>query len=316
MRLITSSVWLVGVVQAGAFVTAAFSLATIPNHLHRLLELFSHFRVQYLIVAVLCSVLFVVLRKWSWLLLMLAIAGINALYVIPWYFGPEAKPPPGATTISVLLANVEGHENDPDRFIEWLGDEQPDIVFLQEVEDRWVGALAALKDSYPYQYAVPRTDKFGIAVLGREPLASVRQHDGPPEGFPTLVVTAAIAGQPVTFISSHPMPPIGGRAIDSRNRQLADIAELVTSLEPPIVLIGDLNTSMWSHHYKMLIAATGLRDAREGFGVVPSWPTYLPFAMIPIDHCLVSAGVVVLDVDTGPRIGADHLPLAVTLSLQ
>ena len=72
---------------------------------------------------------------------------------------------------------------------------------------------------------------------------------------------------------------------------------------------------MWAYHYQRLIAATGLENARAGFGVKPTWPLFMPFAMIPIDHCLVSDGVTVTAFDTGPAIGSDHLPVLVSLAL-
>ncbi len=72
---------------------------------------------------------------------------------------------------------------------------------------------------------------------------------------------------------------------------------------------------MWAHHYNELVESTGLANARDGFGVLPSWPTNIPIAMIPIDHCLVSDEFTVLDVRTGPDIGSDHLPLIVELGL-
>jgi endonuclease/exonuclease/phosphatase (EEP) superfamily protein YafD len=102
---------------------------------------------------------------------------------------------------------------------------------------------------------------------------------------------------------------------DARNTQLASIAELVNDVRGARVLIGDLNTAMWGEHYRQLVDSTGLRNVREGFGTLPTWPTFMPFAMIPIDHCLVSKELLAGDVRLGADIGSDHRPLVLTLQL-
>jgi len=303
----------VGLAKAAAALTIVFSLATFADHLHRYLELFSHFRLQYLFVALILGLLLTILRCRAWAGVMLLLAAVNAVPVSLWYFA-EAKAAPNAVTVKVLHANVFTGNDETDRLVDLLRLEKPDIVFLQEVNGRWIDSLAELREQYPYHHEIAREDNFGIAVYTRDAAADIQIVSSPPQDFPTLVVRVTVAGKAVTFVSTHPHPPVGETAYYARNEQLESIGELVQQLDSPKVLIGDLNTSMWSHHYDDLLTATNLRDARYGFGVIPTWPRQLPFAMIPIDHCLVSADIAVVSVRSGPGIGSDHLPLIVELA--
>jgi endonuclease/exonuclease/phosphatase (EEP) superfamily protein YafD len=74
---------------------------------------------------------------------------------------------------------------------------------------------------------------------------------------------------------------------------------------------------MWSPWYRRLRAETRLTNARRGFGVMASWPAYLPPVMrLPIDHCLVSDELIVTDCRLGPAFGSDHLPLIVDIAVR
>ena len=94
------------------------------------------------------------------------------------------------------------------------------------------------------------------------------------------------------------------------------MGDLVNEAEGAKVVIGDLNTTMWGENYRRLIEITGLANVRKGFGVLPSWPDFLPFAMIPLDHCLVSGDLLASDVRLGRDIGSDHMPLIATLQFR
>jgi endonuclease/exonuclease/phosphatase (EEP) superfamily protein YafD len=72
---------------------------------------------------------------------------------------------------------------------------------------------------------------------------------------------------------------------------------------------------MWSPFYKNMVKTGNLRNARSGFGILPTWPTFLPLAYIPIDHFLVSKEIGVLKIRTGRNVGSDHLPLITDLVL-
>jgi endonuclease/exonuclease/phosphatase (EEP) superfamily protein YafD len=61
---------------------------------------------------------------------------------------------------------------------------------------------------------------------------------------------------------------------------------------------------------------TGLKNSRRGFGILPTWPTFLPLLSIPIDHFLLSPEFAVLKTGQGPNIGSDHVPLITELMLQ
>ncbi len=308
-----SSLTPTGLIQAAGFLTALLSFATLPNSYHQHLELFSHFRIQYLLVASILLLLFLVMRHWKYAILMIATAVLNAWFVVPWHL-PRDPAPNAENWIKLLLANVHAENNDHFALQALLAAEQPDMAFLQEVDTGWAATLETF-EGYPYRHIVPRYDFFGIAVLSRIPFESIETVASPPHEFPTLVAGITLDNAPITLISTHPMPPMTTSNYAARNMQLASIAELINDRKGARVLIGDLNTTMWGEHYRRLVDSTGLRNVREGFGTLPTWPTFMPFAMIPIDHCLVSKELLARDVRLGTGIGSDHRPLVLTLQL-
>lgn len=62
---------------------------------------------------------------------------------------------------------------------------------------------------------------------------------------------------------------------------------------------------------------SGLRNARQGFGILPTWPRWslLDGLRIPIDHCLVSSTIAVIAIKTTPISGSDHLSLVIDIAV-
>ena len=305
-----------GLLQAGAFLTALMSLATHFNSLHRLLELFSHFRLQYFVTSLLLALLFLLLRERKWAGGMLLLTLINVAPIASWYLAETDSATAGAHSFVLMQANVLAENEQTELLLAEIAAEQPDIIFLQEVTTAWVAAMSPLQEAYPYSFAIPQDDNFGIAVYARQPLLDVEAIESPPHALPTLRVRQVIDGTSVTFVTTHPFPPLGSELTRARNIQLESIAVLMASIPGPKVLVGDLNITMWAQHYRELIDQTGLRNTRYGFGVIPTWPRHLPFAAIPIDHCLVSEEFTVLETRAGENTGSDHLPLLVKLGLR
>jgi len=306
----------IGLLQAAATLTIVFSLATFADQLHRYLELFSHFRLQYLAVSLVLALIFLAMRDRMWASVMLLVTAVNAAPVAMWYLAASDRPDAIDAQISLLHANVYSGNSNAQALQQLIAAERPDIIVLQEITEAWSAAMEALHDEYPHRHVQPRYDNFGIGVYARQPLQSVDVVDSPPYGFPSLIFRQSLNGRIVTYVTTHPIPPLGKEGFEARNEQLASIADVIASISGPKLLIGDLNTTMWAEHYEQLVESTGLRNARYGFGVIPTWPRQLPFAKIPIDHCLVSDDIAVLDIRSGPNIGSDHLPLPVTLAIR
>ncbi len=301
-----------GLLEAGLVVTAFFSVATAFDEWHRLLELFSHFRLQYLAVATLLTIAFLWLRWAGYVALGVATVALNAWYVVPWYL-PVERPPAADTDLRVLHANVLVSNQDSSRFLDLVAERSPDVIVIQELPGAWSTTLQGLKADYPHQVVEERADPFGIALLSRYPVRSSAINAAAPLNLPEIVATIGAPDGDWQVLSAHPMTPVSAAGFANRNLQLHGLGELASRSPLPLVIVGDLNTSMWGHHYRKFVDAAHLRNAREGFGVRPTWPIFLPVGLIPIDHVLVSGDVAVTTFETGPGIGSDHLPVFVTL---
>ncbi len=82
----------------------------------------------------------------------------------------------------------------------------------------------------------------------------------------------------------------------------------------PGFVVGDLNATPWQPAFRKLTAA-GWRDAADvvGQGLRPTWPSWSPLPIAPLDHVLVSSGLGVNSASTTDIVGSDHRALIVTL---
>ena len=304
---------MIRVLQAVAVATIVFSFATGLGIDYHGIELFAHFRLQYFVASVLLLIGFAFLLRYAWVAALLVTVIFNASFVLPAYI--SNAPTAMGTTLKLVHANVHSRNSRYERLLALVELENPDLIFLQEFTPEWLAGTQSLLQEYPYAYSEPRDGNFGIAVFSRIAFAEVRHVASAPLQYPSLLATIKVDDETVTFISSHPTIPIGRELYDARNEQLRGVAELARKQAGNLVLLGDFNASTWDRHFLELEASTGLRNVRQGFGILPTWPAFLPFAMIPIDHALVSDGIAVTDVRTGRQIGSDHLPLIVTLAL-
>lgn len=279
-----------------------------------LLELTTHFRFQYFVLSFFFLLVFALIRMWRWAGVALLCLFINSAFILPWYLTVKSvRADSGGQKLRLLLTNVLWDNKTRPAVINMARREQPDLAFFQEVTSQWATELEVLRSDFPYYRLDPAEDAGGLASFSRIPfvqakLAPLTEYNGP-----AAIFQINIGGKLVSIVSVHAPPPAGKENFDNRTEILKQTAEFVNTLPEPKIVIGDLNMTMWSPYYKRFIENTGLVNAREGFGVLPSWPTFLPPMSIPIDQCLVSQGIQVVNIRTGSRVGSDHLPLIVDL---
>jgi endonuclease/exonuclease/phosphatase (EEP) superfamily protein YafD len=304
--------------------TVTLFLLSLAGHFgarHNLPELASHFKLQYLLAALVCAALCLILKSWSWAAGALLVAALNAAATLPFYFGqPSLQPPPanGTARLKLVHVNVNYQNGSYDRLLDLAAREQPDLMVVQEATDAWVKGLQPLGARLPFALGLPRDKGSGMLLLSRFPFerAELKLPEG--DARPGLLVNIEVADTPVWLLTVHPRTPLKQKDFEARNAVLASAALSLQNLPAPKIFVGDLNTTLWSPHFQNFVAQTGLVNVRKGFGLLPSWPTFLPLGkllMIPIDHCLVSDDIRVIQARTGADVGSDHLPLVVELEL-
>ncbi|MFB8790382.1 MAG: endonuclease/exonuclease/phosphatase family protein [Potamolinea sp.] len=299
----------------GVVASCLFSLIGFMGGGNREAELTSHFRFQYLFIGVFGLIFFYFNTKKNILyLISIFCIVINLTEVAPWYFAPSNLAIPSATPqLRVLLSNVQTSNTNYASVISLVREETPKIAVFLEVNDIWAKKLDSIRTILPYSLVYAREDNFGIAMYSSLPLEKGSLKFFTNEEVASIRANITINRKVVSMIVTHPLPPIKADYFFLRNQQLQAISNYVKQLKNSVIVIGDLNTTMWSPYYKSFVQTSQLHNTRAGFGILSTWPALFPPLSIPIDHCLVSPDIQVVNSRTGKYVGSDHLPLITDL---
>src|SRR5262249_13818464 len=283
-------------------------------------ELASHFKVQYLIASAACLLSCVYYREPIWTFASALSVSINLAALAPWYIRGNKMTTnrDGRRRVKLILANVDHENTAHETFIAFAQKHAPDVLVLQEVNEVWRESLRELRSLYPFSEEAPRGGGSGMAIYSRFRFERLAVAFPQGEARPGILARVDIDCASVSLLSFHPRTPIRRDRFKLRNGMLVAAADCLRNLPGPKICIGDLNITPWSPYYRGFVEQTKLVNVRKGFGLLPSWPTFLFFKwlMLPLDHCLVSEDIHVADVKIGETIGSDHLPLIVELKLE
>jgi endonuclease/exonuclease/phosphatase (EEP) superfamily protein YafD len=307
--------WVGNLLIAAGLVPVAVYFFSLLGSQYFLAELAVNFRLQLLVLLVPCPVLLLLLRRFA---LALALGAVTLACAFPvagvWLDGKQ--PPAGPETWRLMSFNVLAGNT---RFEEVLAEvrrHDPDVLVVLELTDAWATVLGGLKNDYPWSVVEPRWHGYGIGLYSKRPIlqSAVRQLTRTGTDNPAIDARIDFGDTPVQVMAAHFSSPGIQLRMRLRNQQMH---EIVQYLEPqvPCLLAGDLNCTPYSRQFGRLLATSGLRDSRKGFGYHGSFPTDPWLIRIPIDHVLVSSTVHVAGRFLGEAGGSDHFPVICDFSI-
>jgi len=267
------------------------------------LDLAVHWQWVYLLVGGVCALGLLAQRAFAWGVPGGAVLVLGGCLAMPG--APVGANP--AQVLTVVSANLNADNDDPTALRRWAQGLGADVIVLQELNPRMAAALGAWAD-FPYRMLAPAEGPFGLAVLSRHPLEQIERREPPGQTLHARMLVRWGAAS-LVLAAVHPMPPISADYHARRNALLAGEAAWAAGTGQPALLGGDFNASPWSSAVRPLTQGGWWRAT----ALTPTWPASLP--LIPIDQILVTGHWRVLDAGVGPRIGSDHRPVYVRLSL-
>ena len=302
--------------RLGLVCTAFFSILPSVFPDNWFIDNLSHFKVQYIVILLVLLLMSLLLktRKFDFFIIVALILW-NSFFIAPLYASaqPEKSTTEAAEEFSILSINLLASNTHFEKVVSLISKEDPEIVVLLELSPVWQEQLEEIYPHYSYRSLLPRQDNFGIGILSKIPMESSVVRFGSPK--PSLLTRLEFKSEMVTLLATHPVPPVSGESFRSRNQQMQVIAREREKFSENFILIGDLNMSSFSRHFRELKESANLRDTRKGFGICPSWPADFFPLQTTLDHCLFGGNLQVLDRNTEMDIGSDHLPISVKFKL-
>jgi len=285
------------------------------------IELFAHFRVQYAVLLAMAIpyLLYLEYSKLNRLYLascvvaLIANIAVVTLASTSFSSAPSSQAQTGATTLSLLQFNLNSSNTNYPAFDKLIERTKPDVVCVEEVSEGWRQHLEKLKSVYPYQSLQARDDNFGIGILSKYKIVFESREPIGIAGVPTILVDVTVPTESgekkIQVIATHPPPPVDSNYTNMRDIQMHEIAKRIAQSQKLTILAGDFNCTPWCYIFTDFIKESGLLDSSLNKGLQPTWPTMLPYLMIPIDHVFMSPAIKCTERTVQEDHGSDHFPI-------
>ena len=305
---------MVGLTKVVTVLLAIAFVLSLKGRWYFMLDNLSSFKVHFALAFIFCAIFFLVNKEYPWLGVATLCLVAAAIPIVGWYLPMRPETSDGGEIVAKLISvNVSPRNNSPQKLVNLISDEQPDILGLIELNPGYASQLDNVKAEFDYSFESPERGFWGLGLYSKLPIADARLATIGDNSPQAIVATVTVGGRDIEVILIHPYAPLTAKMAADRNRQLDALAVYIADSELPTLVLTDLNTAMWSPYYRDFVKRSDLKNARQGSGVASTWPPSKLLG-VPIDHIFYSAGMFVRNFRVLPGVGSDHLPIAAELA--
>lgn len=246
------------------------------------------------------------------------------LYQLSWVYPytplarkeiPVSHSPDTANHVSLLSVNVLKENENHARLQALIEREDPDVLLLMEVDDRWEAALDQHLSRYETVVRHPLPNHYGMIFATRLPARAAKTVFLSDDDTPTAFAELQAPGGWFYFVGLHPQPPVPGTDTKARDEQIRKTATLADRTVLPVVAMGDFNDVAWSRTSQRFKEYGGFRDPRIGRGILPSFDANSRIMQFPIDQLYLTEGINLASFSRLEPIGSDHFPMKAVITV-
>lgn len=288
-------------------------------------DIFDHLRLHYFICAGFAFLVFLWLKKPVWLWVALLVLFSNGFILYSSFSETLAQSGKSQNTKSIKLLNFNTYYKNKDarKFIDYVNEEKPDVIVLEEFRGITLETVSSLRSQYPYSGPYDEITKRPnyIYIFSKLPfeLKTFKHREIGDKNPPIVHVELKADETKIDLIALHLYMPFNAQI---KSEALEWLSNYLTSLKNPILLVGDFNLTPWSD----ALLKFSQQNKLKKFGLFErSWPSknadiYFPFAHLLIDHVFTRDSdlwkIRKHRFEAGPSIGSDHLPMLSEISLE
>lgn len=271
-------------------------------------------RFPLMVVLVVAAIVYGLVFRRAISAVFLLAAIVNAILLAPLWLSTQAAA--GSTDrIRVVSFDTSGSGDHRKDIATWVDSVEADIALLFRTTGDWDDTLATVGIPYRIVRAPLGSDAVGAAIVlvrGNVDATAITPLPGS-----DITLRIGLGSTQVTLAGLASTNPGSSIAANDRIARFSSLNTAATELLEPIVVVGNLETSRWSHAFEVI--AVGMNNSEDGFGYSATWPsadwpTIGDYAGLPVDHALYRGDITVPARRVGPDLGPAHRPLVFELS--